>query len=105
MISAAEQHVLGCPLPASVVDRTESMRRRVAMFINAGTREAVSTGMSAIIPVPGSRFQVPGSPVPRFWVPGLGFKLRRSEVPSSIRESQFQLGWGTPNFGAGNHEL
>jgi hypothetical protein len=44
MISAAEQHVLGCPLPASVVDRTESIRKRVAMFLNAGTREAVSRG-------------------------------------------------------------
>jgi hypothetical protein len=43
MISAAEQHVLGCPLPASVVDRTESMRRRVAMFISAGTRAAAAT--------------------------------------------------------------
>src|SRR5262245_12929206 len=43
MISAAEQHVLGCPLPASVVDRTESMRRRVAMFISAGTRAADAT--------------------------------------------------------------
>ena len=37
MISAAEQHELGCPLPASVVERTESIRRRVAMFISAGT--------------------------------------------------------------------
>jgi hypothetical protein len=43
MISAAEQHVLGCPLPASVVERTESMRRRVAIFVSAGTRAAVST--------------------------------------------------------------
>jgi hypothetical protein len=43
MISAAEQQVLGCPLPASVVERTESMRRRVAIFINAETRTDVST--------------------------------------------------------------
>src|SRR5688572_24990403 len=43
MISAAEQHVLGCPLPASVVERTESIRRRVAIFISAGTRAAAST--------------------------------------------------------------
>src|ERR671919_5344 len=44
MISAAEQHVLGCPLPAAVVDDTESMRRRVAIFISAGTRGRVCTG-------------------------------------------------------------
>jgi hypothetical protein len=44
MISAAEQHVLGWPLPASLVERTESMRSRVAMFISAGTRGDVCTG-------------------------------------------------------------
>src|SRR4030095_1686613 len=44
MISAAEQQVLGCPLPASVVARTDSMRRRVAMFFNAGMREEAVTG-------------------------------------------------------------
>src|SRR5687768_3909624 len=42
-ISAAEQHVLGWPLPASLVARTESIRRRVAMFISAGTRRDVWT--------------------------------------------------------------
>lgn len=31
-MSAAEQQVEGCPLPAAVVLRTESMRIRVAMF-------------------------------------------------------------------------
>ena len=40
----ADAHVLGCPLPASVVARTESIRRRVAMFISAGTREDACTG-------------------------------------------------------------
>jgi hypothetical protein len=44
MISAAEQQVVGWPLPASLVERTESIRSRVAMFINAGTREDASTG-------------------------------------------------------------
>jgi uncharacterized membrane protein len=44
MISAAEQHELGCPLPASVVARTESIRKRVAMFMSAGTRKVVGTG-------------------------------------------------------------
>jgi uncharacterized membrane protein len=44
MISAADAHVLGWPLPASVVARTESIRSRVAMFISAGTREDVWTG-------------------------------------------------------------
>src|SRR6185369_10580373 len=39
-MSAAEQHELGCPLPASVVARTESIRRRVAMLTSAGTRTA-----------------------------------------------------------------
>jgi uncharacterized membrane protein len=44
MSSAAEQHVLGWPLPAAVVARTESIRRRVAIFISAGTRGDVWTG-------------------------------------------------------------
>jgi hypothetical protein len=35
-ISAAEKHVVGWPLPASLVERAESMRRRVAMFWSAG---------------------------------------------------------------------
>jgi hypothetical protein len=30
MISAADKQVVGCPLPAAVVDRTESRRSRVA---------------------------------------------------------------------------
>ena len=41
MISAAEQQVLGWPLPAAVVDTTESIRSRVAMFISACVREVV----------------------------------------------------------------
>ena len=41
--SAADMHVVGCPLPASVVARIDSMRSRVAMFFRAGTRD-VSTG-------------------------------------------------------------
>jgi hypothetical protein len=48
MISAAEQHVLGWPLPASAVERTESMRNRVAMFISAGTRTDVCTDNDAL---------------------------------------------------------
>src|SRR5262245_54634127 len=40
--SAAEQQLVGWPLPASDVDRTESMRRRVAAVIKAGTRRARS---------------------------------------------------------------
>jgi hypothetical protein len=44
MISAAEQQVLGCPLPAAVVARTESMRRRVATFFSAGTGDDSCTG-------------------------------------------------------------
>ena len=31
MISAADAQLVGCPLPASVVASTESMRRRVAL--------------------------------------------------------------------------
>jgi len=34
--SAAEQHVVGWPLPARLVARTDSMRRRVAMFLRVG---------------------------------------------------------------------
>jgi hypothetical protein len=49
MISAAEQHVLGCPLPASLVARTESMRSLVAMFISAGMRTDVSTDKKLIL--------------------------------------------------------
>src|SRR5687768_14629598 len=46
MISAAEQQVEGWPLPASLVERTESMRSRVAMFFSALTRVAVLTGIA-----------------------------------------------------------
>src|SRR5262245_5182421 len=42
-MSAAEQHVVGWPLPASVVARTESMRSRVAMLRRADTREDACT--------------------------------------------------------------
>src|SRR5690606_599246 len=38
-MSAAEQQEDGCPLPAAVVLRTESMRRRVAMLWSAVTVE------------------------------------------------------------------
>ena len=47
-ISAAEQQVLGCPLPASDVARTESIRRRVAMFMSAGTRTSVCTDKKSL---------------------------------------------------------
>src|SRR5690349_19713481 len=40
--SAAEQQLVGWPLPASDVDRTDSMRRRVAAFFSAGSSEARS---------------------------------------------------------------
>jgi hypothetical protein len=43
-ISAADIHVDGCPVPASVVASTESIRSRVAMFFSADTREDVWTG-------------------------------------------------------------
>ena len=42
-LSAAEQQELGWPLPASEVDRAESMRRRVAMLCSAGTSEDAGT--------------------------------------------------------------
>jgi hypothetical protein len=38
MRSAAEQQLVGWPLPASAVDLTESIRKRVAMFLSAGIR-------------------------------------------------------------------
>src|SRR6185436_14588143 len=37
--SAAEQQLVGCPLPASEVDLTESIRNWVAVFFNAGINE------------------------------------------------------------------
>ena len=45
MTSAAEQHVVGCPLPASDVDLTESIRSRVATFLSAGMRAERSRGI------------------------------------------------------------
>src|SRR5205823_2557918 len=45
MRSAAEQQLVGWPLPASDVDLTESIRRRVATFFSAGMIEARSTAM------------------------------------------------------------
>ena len=42
-MSAAEQQLVGWPLPASLVERMESMRSRVEIFCKAGTREALST--------------------------------------------------------------
>jgi hypothetical protein len=44
MISAAEQQLVGWPLPAAVVDSIESMRRRVAMLRNAFSSEGSVTG-------------------------------------------------------------
>src|SRR5580765_136002 len=43
--SAAEQQVVGWPVPASDVDFTESIRNRVATFFSAGIRDVRSTGM------------------------------------------------------------
>ena len=42
MTSAIEQQLVGCPLPASEVERIESIRSRVAMFFKAGTSRARS---------------------------------------------------------------
>src|SRR5204862_7417229 len=42
--SAAEGQEVGGPLPASLVARTESMRRRVATFLSDATRVDVCTG-------------------------------------------------------------
>ncbi len=49
--SAAEQQLEGWPLPASLVDRTLSMRRCVAAFRRAATCscEGVDTGMALLI--------------------------------------------------------
>src|SRR6266511_3635784 len=44
--SAIEQQLVGCPLPASEVERSESMRSRVAMFFRAGISAARSRGMA-----------------------------------------------------------
>ena len=45
MRSAAEQQLVGWPLPASDVARIESIRSRVAMFFRAGISEARSMDM------------------------------------------------------------
>src|SRR5688572_12621337 len=42
--SAAEQQLVGWPLPASDVERTESIRRRVAAFFRAGMKTVRSIG-------------------------------------------------------------
>ena len=44
MISAADAQLVGWPLPASLVERTESMRSRVATFFSAAMRDDVCTG-------------------------------------------------------------
>jgi hypothetical protein len=45
MTSAAEQQLVGWPLPAAEVDRMESIRSRAAIFFNAGIRTARSAGI------------------------------------------------------------
>src|ERR1051326_6721776 len=40
-ISAADAQLVGCPLPASVVARTESIRKRAAFSCNSWRREAL----------------------------------------------------------------
>src|SRR5207248_3133783 len=47
MMSAIEQQLVGCPVPASDVARMESILSRVAMFFRAGT----SSARSIAIPV------------------------------------------------------
>jgi hypothetical protein len=42
-MSAAEQQLVGCPLPASEVDVNESIRSCVAMLVSAGIKEDRST--------------------------------------------------------------
>ena len=46
MMSAAEQQLVGWPLPASEVERSESIRSRVAMFLRAGMSAARSMVMA-----------------------------------------------------------
>ena len=60
MISAAEQHVVGWPLPASLVARIDSRRSRVAMFFNAGKTAGVSTGTEILTVVIGGNIIIPG---------------------------------------------
>ena len=43
MISAAEQQLVGCPLPAVLVARMDAILSRVAMFLSAGMSELRST--------------------------------------------------------------
>src|ERR1700712_5696476 len=52
MMSAIDMQLVGCPLAASDVARTESMRSRVATFFNAGMSDARSMVISvdAILP-------------------------------------------------------
>src|SRR5687767_9413752 len=47
--SAAEQQLVGWPLPASEVERTESIRSRVAALLRAGSRTARSTATKPLI--------------------------------------------------------
>src|SRR6185437_6026443 len=51
MISAAEAQLVGCPLPASVVERTESIRRRVALSCSVcnATCSKVSIVMTSLL--------------------------------------------------------
>src|SRR6185437_6490147 len=51
MISAAEAQLVGCPLPAAVVERTESIRKRVALSCSIcnATCSKVSTVMTSLL--------------------------------------------------------
>jgi hypothetical protein len=44
-MSAIEQQLVGWPVPVSDVDRSESIRSRVAMFLRAEISEARSVGI------------------------------------------------------------
>ena len=48
--SAAEAQLVGCPLPACVVDFTESIRNRVAMFFSAGMDVVLMSGTVSVSP-------------------------------------------------------
>src|ERR1700687_3090890 len=54
MISAAEAQLVGCPLPASVVERTESIRKRVALSCSVcnATCSEVSTVITSLLRLP-----------------------------------------------------
>ena len=43
-ISAAEQQLVGCPLPASVVERTLSIRSRAALCVRIAIRASCGIG-------------------------------------------------------------